>query len=91
MNKLNLSFIMSSYGDDLRCKDVHASGSVSATSVSAANVTATGNYVKVPYFATTTARDAAITAPAAGMVCQVADTLTYVNKDSNGWKTVTGT
>lgn len=30
MNKLNLSFIMSSYGDDLRCKDVHASGTVEA-------------------------------------------------------------
>ena len=83
---------MSSYGDDLRCKEIHASGSIDASgSVKAANVTATGNYVKVPYFADTSARDAAITAPAAGMVCQVADTLTYSNKEGNGWKTVTGT
>tara|TARA_R110002167_G_scaffold3049_2_gene14765 strand:+ start:3286 stop:3591 length:306 start_codon:yes stop_codon:yes gene_type:complete len=30
MNKLNLSFIMSSYGDDLRCKDLHSTGVVKA-------------------------------------------------------------
>jgi len=47
MNKLNLSFIMSSYGDDLRCKDVHASASAEAV-----NIKVAGGKFNVPIAAT---------------------------------------
>ena len=42
MNKLNLSFIMSSYGDDLRCKDVHASSTLKVAAGGKFNVPLAG-------------------------------------------------
>lgn len=87
MNKLNLSFIMSSYGDDLRCKDVHASASVDAASVKATSA------MHVPLLASHTDKEAS---PPKGSICFVITEAAADNADDNtlqvydgAWKKVT--